>query len=248
MSLQLRLATILVGGVVAALAAAALVAGHAGRAVRQEVEQAREAYLLDTLRVAAEGSVAAGVPLERATSLQAVIEREKAATPHVLAIDVFSAAGVLRFSTDRGLVGTNVTPDWLEQLRRPGPWRVDGQAEHVIGAGLADGRGQSVGGVALTIAGGPDAAWPAWIRLLGALALAALGGAVLAALAAVLAMRRLLRPHAQVAQVLQQPAGAAPASAGPLVEAAAAARQAWARADGRVERGLLALREVDDAA
>src|SRR5690349_4144327 len=110
MSLQLRLATILVGAVVAALAAAALVAERAGREVRQEVEQAREAYLLDTLRLAAESGVAGGAPLERADALQALIEREKAGTPHVLAIDVFSATGVLRFSTDRGLVGTAVAP------------------------------------------------------------------------------------------------------------------------------------------
>lgn len=248
MSLQLRLAAILVGAVVAALAAAALVAERAGREVRQEVEQAREAYLLDTLRRAAEGAVASGAALEGANGLQPLIEREKAGTPHVLAIDVFSAAGMLRFSTDRGLVGTAVAPAWVQQLQQPGPWRVDTQSEHVVGARFADGQGRTVGGVALTIAGGPNAAWPAWLRLLGAWALAAAAGALLALLAAALAMRRLLRPHAQVAQVLKEPAGAATNDAHALVAAAGAARQAWDRAGVRVERGLAALREVDDAA
>ena len=247
MTLRARLAAILVLAVAAALLAGAWIAERAGRQVRAEIEQAREGYVLETLRLAAENHLATGLALEQMAVLQSLIEREKAGAPRVVAIDVYSAGGVLVFSTDRGMVGSQVALEWVQQLRQPLPWRQERGGEHVVGARFDNDLGQPVGGIALTVAGDPPWTLPPWLPLAAETGLALLALCALAALAAVAAMRLLLRPYADAASVLAAEPPARSAAAGGVAAAAQATRQAWEAGAQRAREGVARLREIDDA-
>ena len=248
MSLRARLVLIAVLALAAVLAAVALVADNASRQVRAEIASVRDAYLLNTLRSAAETSLAIGLTLEQMGALQALIEREKAGAPQVFAIDVFSPAGILVYSTDRGMVGTPVAKAWTERLAQAGSWQLDaGNGERMLGSRFDNDLGAAAGGIVMTVPaatqGGPALAQWAALALDFALALAV--SASLAALAAWLAMRWILRPFAGVAGVLQS---GGPAHQEPLAAAALQARQAWQQAQLQLDDGMRQLRELDDAA
>ncbi|NYE25920.1 hypothetical protein [Pigmentiphaga litoralis] len=213
MSYRSRLSWILVVAVLAVLAATALTAGRASQRIRDDIERARGAYLLNTLKNTVDSNLAIGLTLEQMGMLQTLIEREKGGANDVLAIDVFLPDATLLYSTDRGVIGAPVGEDWVARLATDETWQIATRGETVLGARVDTDLGTPAGGIAVTLAdddgsGNGDLAlwtkaWPILQPLLPVAAVAVL----LAIAAAMIVTTRMMRPFHEVALILS---GASP--------------------------------------
>lgn len=243
-----RLALVVILSVVGALIAVALYAYEASARVGAEIERARVSHLLTSLKDTTEANLSIGLSLDEIAPLQALIEREKAGDPSVLAIDIFNVAGRAVFSTDRSAVGESVPASWSAHLRDPAGWRAGERGESIFGLPFENDIAVA-GGIALTVS---DEARRISDERLGIdLLLRALGlglGAGLLALAAALAFARLMmRPFERAGRILDGTDDGAVAGDA-LIRLATAAAARFKAADARINDGLARLRGLDDAA
>lgn len=243
-----RLALLVIASVVAAVIAAGVLALGASERVSSEIERARVSHLLGTVKGTAEANLSIGLSLDQISLLQSRIEREKASDPSVLAIDVFNPAGRAIYSTDLGVVGEVVSPNWVSMLTDAGIWRTREHGEAVFGTHFENDLGLA-GGIAVTVS---DQAQDNRMRALSLDLLvrtfALCCAAALAALIAALAFAHVVtRPFDHVARILG--GDEAPAvDDSPLARLAGQTRQAWAAAETRIDKGLRQLGALDDAA
>lgn len=260
MTMRWRLVGIVALSVGALLALAIACGLGAADGLRQALVQARDTHLVNTVQDSAESRLAIGLAADQLEALQPLIEREKAAVPEILSIDLFSVSGTLLYSTDRSAIGLPVSPVWVEQLARTDAWSLDGPAERTVGLRAENDIGEAALGVAVTLAKpvGPaglggfggwfgDGAWRALSPERLMLVLLAAVCLVLAALTTAFACTRMLSPWGRVGCVLRGvpvPDGATPEAA--LERRARERHQAWAVAEQDIDQCLAELRAMDD--
>jgi len=149
-----RILLALAGVTAAALAlVAALVFGGLDRLGLRSAE-ANVDFLLSQLRGSVEANLGLGLALPDVRVAQALVEQAKAADARVLAVEVFSPAGVSLFNTDRGAVGEAIPEAWRRALayRSVGDrWRVEELGAIVVGETMRNDFDEPVGYVAVTI-------------------------------------------------------------------------------------------------
>ncbi|MDF2233943.1 hypothetical protein P2H44_15385 [Albimonas sp. CAU 1670] len=149
-----RILLALAGVTAAALAlAAALVFGGLDRLGLRSAE-ANMDFLLAQLGGSIEANVGLGLALPDVRVAQGLVEQAKAADDRVLAVEVFSPAGVSLFNTDRGAVGEAVPEAWRRAVAYrlvDDRWRVEELGAIVVGEALRNDFDEPVGYVAATI-------------------------------------------------------------------------------------------------
>lgn len=261
MTLHTRLVGIAVLSVGALLALAFACGLAAADDLQRDVVQVRDTHLLQTVQGGAESRLVVGLAPDNLNGLQALIEREKAATPEILSIDLYDVKGVMLYSTERSSIGLKVPPAWVERLSVSEAWRLDGPFDRTVGLRADDNIGEAALGVAVTLANssmpndlgtwvglGPDGVWrapPVEVSrrvLLSGVCLA------LAALTMAFACTVMLSPWGRVKGALlglPAPKGAGPANA--IEQTARDRHDAWAVAEREVDQCLTELRVMDDA-
>lgn len=254
MSWRARMLFVVALAVGACLALAAWTGWMAGRGQHDALAAARDAHLLNTLRAGAESRLAIGLTLDQIETIQPLIERERASGAEIESIDIFSASGLLAYSTDRGAIGSRVAPAWITQLSASENWQLDHAGGRVVGTRLENDLGEAVGGVAVTLARRePDSDFLAWVLLrpprhqLGWL-LIGVGGLVLSVGLAAVLLGRPLRRYRKAAQVLRGEEPGSMMAHGDLYLVEARQRLSVVQAAEReIEASLRALRRMDDA-
>src|SRR5437763_11552215 len=134
---------------------AALIYGSLDRLSLRTVE-ANVDFLLTQLRNTIEANVDLGLPLADIRIIQDLIERSQASDRQVVALEVFSPAGVSLFNTDRGSIGEAVSPAWQEAIRyriENDRWRVEELGNIVVGQVIRNDFSEPVGYLAVTLSG-----------------------------------------------------------------------------------------------
>lgn len=137
------------------LLAGALVFGGLDR-LRLRVVEANIDFVLTQLRDSIEANVSLGIPLQDLRVVQDLLERSRIGNPSLLAVEVFSPAGVSLFNTDRGSIGEDITSTWRDGVRHAGNsdrWRVEEFGNLIVGQAIRNDFGEPVGYVAVTVAG-----------------------------------------------------------------------------------------------
>lgn len=261
MTLRARLVGIAALSVGALLAFALACALKAADDLHRDVVQVRDTHLLQTVQGSAESRLAIGLAPDGLDGLQALIEREKAAVPEVLSIDLYDVKGALLYSTDRSAIGLKVPPAWVERLSVSQAWQLDGPSERTVGLRADNDIGEAALGVAVTLADtpvpndlnawvgwGPDGVWRGVPAEGSRRALLAGVCLALAALTIAFGCARLLSPWGRVkAALLGLPAPEGAGLSGALEQTARERREAWAIAEREVDQCLAELRAMDDA-
>lgn len=249
MQFPTRLIVILCAAVTAAVLALVSVTHVAFDRLNVEQVRARTAFVIGTLKSGIEANVALGLPLADVAVAQDMIDRQRAADPSVVAIDVLGPDARTVFSTDRGVVGEAAPPAWQDSLAVAGgaAWAADDAGQLVFGAPLDVGIGRPVGEVAVALSATEQqargAALTADLVQVGLLALVV--ALVVAALAGLLVGRAMLRPFRSVTAIL---GGVPSAASDRLAESARAAVAAADAATLDLERATATLRALDNAA
>ena len=213
--------------------------------------QQRNEFLLQSLKKAAEDFLATGMTPEQMPAMQDVIDREKSSFPQLIAIDIFSPAGLINYSTDIGALGTQVPPSWLEQLSQPGTWSVQDATRNQLVMRFENDLGRAASGIVLSLqttqAPGTLTQW----QHTGRQALSWLGllfGCGLAVWALTLwALRRSLRPYQYIHLILNQaPSAPLVSKASPeLQRQAMQAVQKLSRDYAQTQQTMHRLQELD---
>ncbi|MFS8035423.1 hypothetical protein ACI7BZ_00405 [Xanthobacter sp. AM11] len=243
-----RLILVVAASVIAAVIAIAVVAFGASDRVGAEIERARVANLLGTLKASTEANLSIGLLLDQISLLQPRIEREKANDPSILAIDIFNSAGRAIHSTDRSLIGEEVNTDWVRRLINDDVWNSVERGDTVFGTRFENDLGVA-GGISVTVS---DEARTARAERLGLdlaarTAVLALAAALAAAVAAAVFAQVFTRPFDRVARILRSDGVTSGDDAG-LCQLADATVQSWRHAEAQVDRGLGQIGALDDAA
>ena len=240
-----RLTIVLVVAVMAGIGSAAAITYHAGTRINAALEQARVSHLLGSLHTTVETNLSIGLGLDQLSTMQPQIERERAADPSVLAIDVFAADGRPLYSTDSGALDEPVPDAWTAQLATAGLWRLVQRDETVFGLRFENNIGETAGALAVTVSDEQQTGRSRqWAMTLGWKLLALIViTTVLAIIATRLFARRLTVPFRQVAAILD---GEPTPATSPLTRAAAAVREQWQRREAAIEAGMQQLKEMDD--
>lgn len=243
-----RLILVVVISVAAAVTTVAFIAFGASDRVGEEIERARVANLLGTLKTSTEANLSIGLQLDQISLLQPRIEREKAGDPSILAIDVFNAGGRAIFSTDRSVIGEEVSADWVKRLSGDDVWTTVERGDTVFGTRFENDLGVA-GGISVTVSDEARStrADRLGIDLVTRTAALAFAGALLAAAAAAVFAYAFTRPFDKVSRVLRGEAGQS-AEDGVLPQLADATVRSWRKAEAQVDRGLGQLGALDDAA
>lgn len=247
MQFPTRLIVILCLAVTAAILALVAVTHVAFDRLNVDQVRARTGFVIGTLKSGIEANVALGLPLADVAVAQDLIDRQRAADPSVVAIDVLGPDARTLFSTDRGVVGEPAPPAWARALEAAGTgsWAADDGGQLVFGAPIDVGIGRPVGEVAVALSATEQqergAALTADLIEIG---LAALAAALAAAIVAGLALgHALLRPFRSVAAILAgRPAG------GAIADGALAAVASAAAASRDLEAATAAMRTLEDVA
>lgn len=111
-------------------------------------------FLLGQLRRSVEANVGLGLPLANIRVVQNLVERAKATDGRVLAVEVFSPAGVSLFNTDRGSIGESIPAAWRSAIRSRivgDRWRVEELGDIIVGEVMRNDFGEPVGYLAVTL-------------------------------------------------------------------------------------------------
>ncbi|MFG1345752.1 hypothetical protein V5F59_12725 [Xanthobacter autotrophicus DSM 431] len=243
-----RLILVAALSVIAAVVAVAVIAFNASDRVGAEIERARVSNLLGTLRGSTEANLSIGLQLDQVSLLQPRIEREKAGDPSILAIDVFNAAGRAIFSTDRSVIGEEVSPGWVRRLNTDEVWTTVERGDTVFGIRFENDLGVA-GGISITVSDEARSARADRLGLDLATRTASLSvvAALLAAAAAGIFVYVLTRPFDRVARILRDD-GTTAREDGTLSVLAESTLHSWRQAEAQVDRGLGQLGALDDAA
>ena len=116
----------------ASVLASALLTGYLVMRVSDQIAEASSEttrnYGLASLRDLMDGFVQIGFQLDRMTSLQSIIERDKALDPSVISIDIFGRDGQIVFSTDPAAIRLVAPPEWQQLAQSIGKGRAQGQS------------------------------------------------------------------------------------------------------------------------
>jgi len=137
------------------LLCAAIIYGSLDRLSLRTAE-ANTDFLLTQLRDTIEANVGLGLPLSDIRLAQDLIERAAATDKQVLAVEVFSPAGISLFNTDRGSIGEPISAAWQETISyriENDRWRVEELGNLVVGHIIRNDFGEPIGHVAITISG-----------------------------------------------------------------------------------------------
>lgn len=226
---------------------------QAGQARQAELQAQLDSHLLRQLQSSAENYLATGLSLEQMQAMQDIIEREQSAFASVVAIDVFSAAGTVLYSTDTDSRGQSAPAGWREQLAHRAPWTVLAPQQRTIGQRFDNDLGQPAGGIAVTLstARPPPSLlqWRARVQQgLHWLLLAVLAAGATAGLLA-LGLHRLLAAYKNATRILQAGTTAPPPQDGanndPLAQAARQQQQRWTARQRRIRQARAALEALD---
>lgn len=124
--------------------------------LRLRAAEANVDFVLAQLRDAIEANVSLGIPLDDIRIIQDLIERARAGDPQIVAVEVFSPAGISLFNTDRGSIGESITQPWREAIRfrvENDRFRVEEPGGLVVGQVILNDFSEPVGYVAVTITG-----------------------------------------------------------------------------------------------
>lgn len=202
-----RVLAIAMAGLVLILMALLALVTHTESSRQLEVQSLRDSYLLNHLRATAENYLSMGLQLEQMQALQDVIEREQSVFEDITVIDVYSAAGVVLFSTQAGSRGAAVPATWKAALEQATPWTQTAALQRHIGQRFDNDLGQAAGGIAITLSTVPApltlAAWKQraqaavqWVWMM-ALACALLAASIY------WGIKRMLMPYADAVRHLQ---------------------------------------------
>ncbi|MDI4665240.1 hypothetical protein K9U40_13000 [Xanthobacter autotrophicus] len=243
-----RLILVAVVSVSAAVIAVAAIAFTASDKVGEEIERARVANLLGTLRASTEANLSIGLLLDQISLLQPRIEREKASDPSILAIDIFNAGGRAIYSTDRSVIGEEVSPGWIGRLSTDGVWTEAERGDTVFGTRFENDLGVA-GGISVTVSDEARAtrAERLGLDLFSRTAMLALAASLVAVLAALLFAYIVTRPYDRVARILSGE-GTTSIDDDSIAQLAEETVRSWRDAEARVDRGLGQLGALDDAA
>ncbi|MFG1301094.1 hypothetical protein V5F49_14975 [Xanthobacter sp. V3C-3] len=245
-----RLILVAVISVTAAVVAVAVIAFSASDKVGEEIERARVANLLGTLRASTEANLSIGLLLDQISLLQPRIEREKTNDPSILAIDVFNPGGRAVYSTDRSAIGEEVSQDWIRRLGTDLAWTEAERGDTVFGTRFENDLGVA-GGIAVTVSDEARSARSGRLGLdLASRTLVLVVATSLAAALAALAFTYVLtRPFERIARILRGDGGSgAGGDDNGLTQLAESTVRGWRDAEARVDRGLGQLGALDDAA
>ena len=211
MSARAQLNSLIALGIAVLLAVLSLVCWQFAQTQSAALTHERNHFLLQSLRKTAEDFLATGMTPEQMPAMQDVIDREKASFPQLMAIDIFTPAGRISYSTDPGALHTQVPQDWVSQLAQAGSWETQDPTQDQLGMRFENDLGRAAGGIVLTLQPA-GAAWTLtqWQHAgMQALIWAALLlGCCLAALALLQwELRRCLRPYRQISRILKQESG-----------------------------------------
>ena len=229
--------------------------------LHRALEQVRDTHLVQTVQGSAESRLAIGLAADELGGLQSLIEREKAAVPEILSVDLYDVSGTLLYSTDRSSIGLKVPSAWLERLAVAQAWRLDGPSERTVGLRADNNIGEAALGVVVTLAApqgpkdlgawmgwGPDGVWRGAPLERFRWALLAAACVALAALTMSFACVRMLSPWGRVKAALRgEPTPGAADSARALEHRARERREAWVVAERDIDQCLAELRAMDDA-
>ena len=202
-----RLLAIAMAGLLVILAALLALAAHTESSRQEEVQGLRDSYLLKHLRATAENYLSTGLQLEQMQALQDVIEREQSVFSDITVIDVYSAAGVVLFSTEPGSRGSSVPAAWTTALEQAAPWSETAALQRHIGQRFDNDLGQAAGGIAITLSTVPPPQTLAQWKLRAQAAVQWVGMAALACVVLALSIywgvQRMLMPYARAARYMQ---------------------------------------------
>lgn len=208
MSARAQIYTLMVLGIAALLTLLSICCWQFAQTQSAALAQERNQFLLQSLRKSAEDFLATGMTPEQMPAMQDVIDRENASFPQLMAIDIFTPAGRISYSTDAGARHTQVPQAWINQLARTGHWKTQDTTQDQLGMRFENELGRAAGGIVLTLQAA-DSPWTlaqwqqAGIRALRWAAL--LAGCCLVALALMhWELQRCLRPYDQISRILRQ--------------------------------------------
>lgn len=222
---------------------------------RREVERTRTTvtFLLADLRTTLETNYHVGINLGQLRLAQDLIERKATQNQKILAIEIFDAGGVTRFSTDRGLIGEVVPDIWRDAIieqQDAEVWTADDAGGLLFGMPVRDDLGAVVGHVTVLVAAAEEgmvdrladvAAVPALVWVLP-LAMSAM------VIAIATLIRRSTRDVLTAATVLDVPSQYAGGRDQPALAAmAATARVAAEAANAELEAAIAAVIRLDSA-
>lgn len=244
-----QLVALTLAGLMLALASLFWLGWHASQARQAELQAQLDSHLLRQLQGSAENYLATGLQLDQMQALQDIIEREQHAFASVIAIDVFSAAGTVLYSTDADSRGQPAPPEWQQQLNQTAPWTQHSSQQRILGQRFDNDLGQAAGGIAVTLSTAtPRATLVQW-RARAQHALQWLLLAALATLATVagigLGLKRLFAPYDAAARALVAGSPEPAAQSGALQQAAWHQQQRWGRELQRIQQGRDALEALD---
>lgn len=147
MRLELRQGLILVLALLLGLAAIFAVTQTLLSQLSRSQQEERLEFQLDNLRVDIEANLQLGFPIDEITPAQDLIEEARRNDPTLLALDIFTPDGVSLYSTDRGVIGEPVPPEWLEAVAATdsqGRWTHDSRGEMLLGLPIRNDLGESV--------------------------------------------------------------------------------------------------------
>jgi hypothetical protein len=113
--------------------------------------QSRYAFVVFTIKKRVEDSLNLGFSLRQLRQVQEIIEREKMRDSQILAVEVYDFRGEVLFDTDRGAIGTQVSPALAEAIRggMQQSFSVVDEDNLIIGHPLVNSLGKVEGGVVL---------------------------------------------------------------------------------------------------
>lgn len=242
-----RLILVICVSLSATILAVAGTAFFVGEKVGEEIELARVSHLLGTLKQTTEANLAIGLSLDEISSLQPMIEREKADDAGIVVIDIFNAAGISVHSTDRGSIGEQVESAWKTNLARDGIWHGRLRGEAVFGTRFENDLGVA-GGIAVTVSGAGRAGRTEVMSMDLAGRAAVLGGGALIVglVLAVGCAFWLGRPFRRVATLLGGEPAADLGRLDAMDRLAVRVRDNWTATGERMARGQKQLEALDD--
>lgn len=151
MKVRLQLSAVVLLCVMLLLAALTSLCWHFAEVQKQQLAYERNHFLLQSLRKTAQDYLAIGMTPDQMPAMQNVIDAEKAGFPQVVAIDLFSPAGHITYSTDAGARDAQVPQDWIHQLEQNVAWETQDPTQDQLGMRFDNNLGRPAGGIVVTL-------------------------------------------------------------------------------------------------
>ena len=109
-------------------------------------------FTLSDIRAAIEARIGIGLSLEQVRDTNDWLAAEKAVDPDILAIEVYDASGITRYSTDRGTVGQSIPESWNRATKADpsANWSESKDSLLIVGLPILNSFSKQIGGVVIT--------------------------------------------------------------------------------------------------